>query len=438
MGFRLRSLVVLAAIAVCAPAPLRAEDAQKKAQNKLLSKRAAEADAYRKLAEAIKGIQINSTTYVRDFVTESDTISTDLDAFIRGIKLGQPTWYEDDSCEVPGEVTVAKIINTIKELHERHYKGDRVKATDITQMQQNIKTDVIKVVGSGAPREDLPPDLPAGVAEQVSAGGPPPAPKPALPPIWIQMGPQARLMAKRAAEIDAKRRLAERIKGLRIDSRTLVRDFVAESDTINTVCQTTLVGARVIKEYYHFDEPIVEVTVEVPTEQVITTIKELHTRYYKGDQVKATDIENVTQTIKSQTFEETGMGVPPPAAVQKYEAVAKVDVPDWAAAAIRATGQGTDPAINTPQGKLKAARAAELDAKRKLAEQVMGLQIGSQTSVKDFVTQNDDIVTRVDAVLVGSTVEKTEFAGDTAQVTVMLPGMEVWTVIHQKTVVRLK
>src|SRR6476646_4447712 len=71
------------------------------AQNKLLSKRAAEADAYRKLAEAVKGLQITSDTYVKDFVAESDEIRSELDQFIKGVRLGKPRWFEDLSCEVP-------------------------------------------------------------------------------------------------------------------------------------------------------------------------------------------------------------------------------------------------------------------------------------------------------------------------------------------------
>ena len=46
-------------------------------------------------------------------------------------------------------------------------------------------------------------------------------------------------------------------------------------------------------------------------ESVISTIKELHTRHYKGSSVKGTDIVNVKQKLKRDTFEATGMGVPP-------------------------------------------------------------------------------------------------------------------------------
>jgi hypothetical protein len=428
--------LLIAVLALPALPSALAQDT-KDAQNKLLAKRAAEADAYRKLGETIKGFQITSETFVQDFVTEADIIQTELDTFIRGVRLGDPKWYDDLSCEVPGEVTLEQVITELKAMHTRHYKGDRITATDIEKMNQYVKRDVIKVVGMGAPRPDLPPGLPEGLEEQLSQGIT--LPPPVLPDLWRQMGPQARLMAKRAAEVDAQRRLAERIKGIRITSDTLVRDFVTESDVINTVCQTTLRGAREVRTYYHHDEPICEVTMAVPLEQVITTIKEIHTRYYKGDTVKATDITQLNQRINNQTFEATGMGVPPSRAIAKAEAVMKIDIPDWATAPVRATGSGTDNAIDTPQGKLKAARAAELDAKRKLAEQIAGLRINSDTLVRDFVTENDQIQTQVDAVLVGSYVEKTDFPGDgTAQVMVTVPGMQVWKVVHEYLVIRTR
>ncbi len=398
------------------------------AKNKLLAKRAAEADAYRKIAETIKGLHITSDTLVRDFVTESDVIKSELDTFIKGVRLGSPKWYEDLSCEVPAEVTVAKLITQLKEIHSRHYNGSAIKATDFENMKQFIKKDIIKVVGMGAPRPDLPPDLPEGVEEVITTiPGLPPTPP--IPELWIKIGPQARMMAKRAAEMDAQRRLLERIKGLRITSDTLVKDFVTEWDEIQAETRGYLVGAHEVKTYYHHDEPIVEVTYAIPVESVITTIKELHTRHYKGSSVKATDIVNVKQRLKHDEFEATGMGVPPKKFLQLASTVTSMAIPDWASDRISATGQGTDPAIDTPQGKLKAARAAELAAKRALVEQIQGMQISSNTLVRDFVTEYDEIGAQVDAVLMGAVVENTEWREGMAEVTVSVPGMEVWAVL---------
>ena len=406
------------------------------AQKKLLSKRAAEADAYRKLAEAIKGLQITSDTYVKDFVAESDTIKAAMDAFIRGVRLGDPTWYDDGSCEVPAEVTVARLVQTIKEIHTRHYKGDKISGWDIEQIQSRTKKKVIKAVGMGAPREDLPPDLPAGVEEQLGA---PPVETAAatIPDIWKRIGARARLMAIRAAELDAKRKLLERIKGLRITSDTLVRDFVVESDTITARAMGKVIGASVVRTYLHDDEPIAEVTVEVPVEWVISVIKELHTRSIQGDHVKGTDISNIARSIKTKTFRATGMGVPPRRYIDAYNA--KVDQPDdqlpaWATTKIEAKGQGV-PSADTngsAQGRLMAARAAELDAKRRLAERVYGLTIQSSTSVKDFVAQHDEIRSHMDAVLIGAVVEHTTFDGEVAEVTVSIPGIRVWEIVHQR------
>ncbi len=423
-----------AAVAILFAGIARGQDVDaQRAQNKLLAKRAAEADAYRKLAETVKGFHITSDTLVRDFVTESDEISTELDTFIKGVRLGEPKWYEDLSCEVPAEVTVAKVIETLKAIYTRHYKGSSIKATDFEHIKQEIQKDVIKVVGMGAPRPDLPPDAPEGVETVITQVQS--LPEPALPALWLKIGPQARLMAQRAATLDAQRQLLERVKGLRITSDTLVRDFVTQWDEIQSEAQGYLVGAHEVRTYYHADEPIVEVTYAIPVESVITMIKELHTRHYKGSSVKGTDITNIRQQIKSDTFTATGMGVPPQKYLETVQAVVDVPLPDWSMTRIEATGEGTDPEFDTPQGKLKAARAAELDAKRKLAEQVYGMQINSQTLVRDFVTESDEIQAQMNTVLMGAQIEHTDFGNETARVTVSIPGADVWSIVHDQIVI---
>lgn len=415
--------------------PVLAQDAARQAQNKLLAKRAAEADCYRKLAESVYGVQINSETYVKDFITESDVIRAGVDTFIRGVRLGPPQYYEDGACQVEGEVSVAKLVTELKRLHSEHYKGRTVTTTDIEKITETVKTDVIKAIGTGAPRPELPPDLPAGierVIEPLPQGYTPP-PVIAVPEIWKAVGPQARLMAERAAEVDALRRLLEQIKGLRLTSDTLVRDFITESDEIRTQASGIVVGASKVATYLHDDELIAEVTMEVPVERVITKIKELHSQHYHGNKVTTTDISKLQETIQRDMIRATGSGVPRPEMIAKVSAsVSGFHQPEWTARSIEATGQGTDPALDTAQGKLKAARAAELDGMRKLAEQVFGLEIHSGTTVRDFVTEHDEIRTQVDSILVGATSSEPRFEGSVAIVTVSLPAADVWRVVHSE------
>lgn len=129
------------------------------------------------------------------------------------------------------------------------------------------------------------------------------------------------------------------------------------------------------------------------------------------------------------------MGIPPEQYLRAYEQrVETVNYPDWATRPITMTGSGVPPddKAGTAQGKLLAARAAELDAKRKLAEHVYGLRIDSSTTVRDFVTQHDEISTYMEATLVNSSVVKTEFEGEVARVTVSLHGMQVWETVSQR------
>jgi len=430
-----KTLIGAGAAFLFAAMPVMAQDAAKQAQNKLLAKRAAEADCYRKLAETVYGVQINSETYVKDFITESDSIRAGVDTFIRGIRLGPPQYYEDGACQVEGEVSVAKLVTELKQLHAEHYKGHTVTTTDIEKITETVKTDVIKAIGMGAPRPELPPDLPAGiekVIEPLPQGYTPP-PVIAVPEIWKAVGPQARLMAERAAEVDALRRLLEQIKGLRLTSETLVRDFITESDEIRTQAQGIVIGATKAGTYLHDDELIAEVTMEVPVERVITKIKELHSQHYHGNKVTTTDISKLQESIQRDMIRATGSGVPRPEMIAKVSStVANFQQPDWTARSIEAIGHGTDPALETAQGKLKAARAAEVDAMRKLSEQVYGLEISSGTLVRDFVTQHDEIRTQVDAILVGATSGEPRFESDMATVTVSLPAADVWRVVHSE------
>ena len=99
-----RQEVTLRARGAGAP-PARAANA---AQAKLMTERAAKVDGYRNLLEQAYGLQVTGSTTVRDFVTQSDTIRTQLDAFIRGAKVSDTRVLDDGSVETEMEVTLGK------------------------------------------------------------------------------------------------------------------------------------------------------------------------------------------------------------------------------------------------------------------------------------------------------------------------------------------
>jgi hypothetical protein len=72
---------------------------------------------------------------------------------------------------------------------------------------------------------------------------------------------QARLMAERGAIMDAQRNLMEQVLGVRIDSKTFVKDMVAQSDEIKGGIEGIIRNTRITQK--NFDGSIYTVTVEL-------------------------------------------------------------------------------------------------------------------------------------------------------------------------------
>jgi hypothetical protein len=62
--------------------------------------RAATVVAYRNLLEVTKGVQIDSQTTIRDFVTESDVINAAISGFVKGARSVNTDYLSDGTCEV--------------------------------------------------------------------------------------------------------------------------------------------------------------------------------------------------------------------------------------------------------------------------------------------------------------------------------------------------
>jgi hypothetical protein len=191
---------------------------------------------------------------------------------------------------------------------------------------------------------------------------------------------QMRLMARRAAKVDALRNLLEVIYGLQIDSRTKVRDFATESDVIRARLSATIQGAREI-DYKVQPDGTAEVTVEV----TLGAVQDILGRRLLYDE---------------ETIEATGYGAPsgPSAAAPSTPFTGGV---------LRAKGFGVPPPdqdLTKAEKSLLAKRAGKLDALRNLAEQVNGVRISGNTLVRDFATQSDEIRSRVFSFIQGARV----------------------------------
>lgn len=96
---------------------------------------------------------------------------------------------------------------------------------------------------------------------------------------------------------------------------------------------------------------------------------------------------------------------------------------DWEKGVVRATGTGTyKNGAKSNLRRTQALRAATLDAQRKLAESVQGVQVTSETSMRDMELEYDIVKTRVDATIKNMTEVSSKYRDDgTGEVILEMP-----------------
>ena len=253
---RAKSIIVLSVMLffICSAMTAFSQDVQgpakvvdSKGQAKLMARRAAIEDGYRQMAEIVFGVRLEARTTVRDFVAERDEIRSRVNGVIRFARIVDTEYTPEGICKVRMELSVRSLQKAL---------GRKFP----------FPSDMIRVVGTGAlnpvaePTPPPPPPMEEPYEWQeliISAMGT------GLPPDDLKGTPRGRLMAERAAYLDALRLLGENIKGVYIDSKTQVRDFVTQSDEITSTFEGWLQGARktMVRE---LSDGTVEVDVEMP------------------------------------------------------------------------------------------------------------------------------------------------------------------------------
>lgn len=91
-------------------APMNAYNA---AQARMMARRAAVVDAYRQLAETIKGVNVDSETTVQSMMTLDDTTKTKVSAFIQGARIVSEQVIPDGGYEVTMTVSMFGVSNSL-------------------------------------------------------------------------------------------------------------------------------------------------------------------------------------------------------------------------------------------------------------------------------------------------------------------------------------
>jgi hypothetical protein len=244
-------------------------------QERLKALRVAELDATRLLIERVYGTHVTSDTTVQDLALSSDQVGTAVQQTIRGVTNTEaPEYREDGQVWVVRAVKLRQVLETITRTikHQQTWTG-RVTVEQIEKVERENRDTVIDVTGNGAlPNSD-------GLKK---------------------------IQAKRAAEIDAYRKLAERLIGVHVTSSTTVKDFVLESDEIRARAAAIIKGAKPTKIEYETTDGSCEVTMQVKIADIFEVIR----HYSKKVSGQEQEIIKVEREYETKTFTETGHGAP--------------------------------------------------------------------------------------------------------------------------------
>jgi hypothetical protein len=424
-----RALVLLALMGLAASA--LAQGPLSPGQEKLMAKRAAQADGYRKLMEEIKGLHIDSQTYVRDYVAESDQIATAFSDYMKGMKLdGPPRYMPDGTCEVDVKVTLKQIMQCLKRINLDYPDPKRTRMS-FDKMGQYTKKTVFKVTGVGVP--------PGQKAEATAPKGV--SYKTAGVPGWENVTPQGRLLAERGALTDARRNLAETVKGLKVTGDTLVRDFVVLNDQIQTNLNTFINGVKEAGPYRYLPDGICEVDVEVTIQDVVKELNTIRQHYYAGfpphSVFRETTFESILGWGPPKVIKATGNAAIPAKGYLKGRSAGQTSdagqaMPSWASETVKAKGTGVPKEGETgTAARLNAERAAETVARRNLVEKVYGVHIDATTTVLDYMTVNDKVKAEVSRFLAGAQMvgKPTVMPDGSIEVEMELPLSGLWQIV---------
>jgi hypothetical protein len=396
-------------------------------QARVLALRAAQVDAYHRLADLVLAARLPDTKMVSAALGPASDAEAALRVFLRLARtIGDPRFYSDGVVEVDVEMPLDAVLRKVGELCGLPAGA----APALADLQSQAVDGYLRVEGSGRAPQDVQPDT----VRKVEA---------ARPDEWVEMFPagwervtaEGRVEAARRARIRAYEAMGERVRAVRLTPTRTVGELLGGSRASESLLDVFIRGLPVGGPPRFMPDRVAEVDVAAPVRGLIKVLKDARSLAPAGEPWADDEIDQLSVVLKTEQLAVTGRGMPPPAEVRPVEALPEAPgrpVPDWAAKVLEARGVAKRPDLeevpDEAEARILAARAAKSRALSDLQRQLDAVRLEDGRTVhdraaKDAVFRRDMLTFLAGAKTAG--VQPLE-EGKRWQVVVRLPLVRLW------------
>ncbi len=349
------------------------------AQTEALAVRMAQVDAVNRLTEMVLGVRLASGETVREALGAGSRKEIALRVFLRSARMvGPARVYSDGVAEVDVQAPADAVAEEVGSLTGR---PDAARAAMASLVVGPVTANL-----SASGRGTAPPDLLSEAVQRIVA-----APRDELPAMypagWRRVTAAGRVLAARAARIDAYDRMAERLRGILLGRTETVADLADASAGARAAFDAYVRSLPVADAPRFMPDRIAEVQVQAPVAGLIEFLKHLR-GLHGAAAVTEERLDRLSVQIKSERIAVTGRGMPPPDAIRARstaEAAGGAALPDWATEALEAVGTADlRPRVDDAgRGRLLAVRSAKARAQAALEKRVDAIALDGGTTVRE-------------------------------------------------------
>ena len=373
---------------------------------------AASRQAINSLREQIGNESIGQGLTVNDLLKKTGSNKTFMKTVCRAQQIGGPRWINPQACQVrlelPGHVVATRLV----EIATLDHLESPVAPEVLQHRLRSWDNRTFSATGTSAA---------AGVAAQLqpgAAGGGGAA--------WANVSDEARKQAVAAARKYAAAQVLDMVSPIPLGAKQTVGD-VLKVPAVRQDVEKWL-DARPITEVVFDEDQQVRLTLAVPGDELFDAVRASAERNKAVSGVDAAAWNAAREEFAARVGQSAARGearAGDGGGVQRAVIEIPRTPPAWAQQQIDAVGSGTG------SQQLQAARAAELDASKKLRGQLEALQLVPGVTIGEAARQDKSIAQAVDRAVRHARRTRSEFpAAGTARVTMTLDLNDAWDEIQ--------